>query len=225
MRFESTEELMIKDELEFWVVRLEKEVDKQLKRFDSGKYKSRYDVAEKIYEKLEEENYSGLVKEIFNSLLKTENNEYYKLYKRICRSVYSIGKGEYEFGLILNPALKEYLFETKTEVGKELLSKLIAPFEFNGKQYSIEEYLDLSIKVSNTNAAIMFLLTASGINTEIDLTDDKEMQNKIKRLIDEYNHIWRHHQREPSKDAGNPPDSPPIARSTFTPTADTPSTR
>jgi hypothetical protein len=51
------------------------------------------------------------------------------------------------------------------------------------------------------------------------------MQNKIKRLIDEYNHIWRHHQREPSKDAGNPPDSPPIARSTFTPTADTPSTR
>lgn len=150
MFFQKKEELMLKPELEKWVERLEKEVSKL-----NDKNIDRWEIANKIFNKLEDENYYDLIGQIFNSFNATQNREYFGLFERFCNALNAIGKGEEAFMKYTDHQAYQFFFGAKKECAYKVMREVTEYIEFDGKKYTIEEYMDLARKVNTLNNSLL----------------------------------------------------------------------
>lgn len=147
MRFEQTEELQIKSELEPFVIRLEKFSAKI-----EDKHKDTQ--VEMLLEKLESENTIDLIKSVLTTYINTGNAEYFNLFRRICSSIEVRGR-ELHFSKYTDEIPYLYLFNTGAKHFTPLVKELVEEVEFNGKKYSLEEYSRLSQEVTLINLDLL----------------------------------------------------------------------
>lgn len=151
MRFEQTEELQIKSELEPFVVRLEKFASKIEDKDKDTK-------AEMLLEKLVNENTIDLIKSVLTTYINTGNAEYFELFRRICSSIEVDGREQY-FTKYTDEIPYLYLFNTGAEHFTPLVKELVEEVEFNGKKYTLEEYSRLSQEITLINLDLLAFAT------------------------------------------------------------------
>lgn len=180
MIFQPTQELMLKPELEKWVERLEKEVSKLI-----DKDMDRWEIANKIFNKLEEENYYNLIGQIFKSFKETQNREYFSLFERFCNALNRIDKGEEAFMKYTDHQAYQFFFGTEKECADKVMREVTEYIEFDGKKYTIEEYMELARKVNSINNSLIgYTIWNGGIAFKKRIMpDENERMAEFNKLI------------------------------------------
>lgn len=149
MRFEQTEELQIKSELEPFVVRLEKFCEKI-----HEKENDRWIVINKILEKIEKENTLDLIRSILTTFINTGNTEYLDLFRRTCNAMTIAGKEEC-FVKWTDEIPYLFLFGSGYEHFIPAAKEIVDHVEFNGQKYTVEDFLKLSREATLINLDLM----------------------------------------------------------------------
>lgn len=144
-----SEEPMSKAVFSVWVNSLE---DLQKKLIDSG-IDGGDDAFPYILTKFKQDNFHQLNTELLEAYSTTGDIEYFQLFYRIYTVVRWCNQNDtaiLEF--FTSEILSKLLFNTQSQNHIELLKKEVTPtLEFDGKEISIEDYMHLAWKVSETN--------------------------------------------------------------------------
>lgn len=144
-----SEEPMSKAVFTVWVNSLE---DLQQKLIDLG-IDGGDDAFPYILTKFEQDNFHQLNTELLEAYSTTGDIEYFQLFYRIYTVVRWCNQNDtaiLEF--FTSEILSKLLFNTQSQNHIELLKKEVTPtLEFDGKEISIEDYMHLAWKVSETN--------------------------------------------------------------------------
>lgn len=172
MRFEKTEELQIKSELEPFVIRLEKFCEKI-----EEKEQDTWIGINQILEKLEKENTIDLIRSILTTFINTGNEEYIDLFRRTCDAMTVLGK---EDCFVKWTDETPYLFFFGSSYKKFIpaAKELVDHVEFNGQKYTTEDFLKLSREATLINLHLMDL---AGCKDSIEAY--AKMENKTKDEI------------------------------------------
>ncbi|WP_350613352.1 hypothetical protein [Pseudomonas sp. HY7a-MNA-CIBAN-0227] len=169
MRFEKTEELQTKSELEPFVVRLESFCEKT-----AEKEQDTWTGVNKILKKLEDENTEDLVRSILTTFINTGEAEYIDLFRRTCRAITVLGE-EDNFVKWTDEIPYLYFFGSSYKHFIPAAKELVDNVEFNGQKYTVEDFLKLSREATLINLSLMNL---AGSKASIEAY--AELENKTK---------------------------------------------
>lgn len=172
MRFEQTEKLQIKSELEPFVVRLEKFCEKI-----NEKENDRWVIINKILDKLENENTLDLIRSILTTFINTGNTEYIDLFRRTCNAMTIAGKAEC-FVKWTDEVPYLFMFGSGYKHFIPAAKEIVDHVEFNGQKYTVEDFLKLSREATVIN---LILMNDAGSKESIEAY--AELENKSKDEI------------------------------------------
>jgi hypothetical protein len=136
---------------------LNKFVD-NLQQFTNEKIENeigKYDLAELLLKKMKEENYEALVKDLCQALRFTQDEGYFDILEKIA-DIISITTCRSDFSLYLSTIPSSYFFCCDEEIFTTILKRDVAhTVEVLGKEYSIEEYIELSKAITYRNETMM----------------------------------------------------------------------
>lgn len=176
MRFEKTEEIRIKSELEPFVIELENFCKKT-----EEKEQNNFTTSEKILEKLEKDNAADLIVAILQSFVKTQNTEYLDLFRRVCAAITISGKSEY-FVKYTDEIPYLHFFGSGYEPFISAAKEVVDHVEFNGQTYTIEEFAKLSREATLINLDIMHAITNKQLMLSAAKHDNKTKDEAFKYM-------------------------------------------
>ncbi|KAI3486806.1 hypothetical protein L1887_49574 [Cichorium endivia] len=104
---------------------------------------------------MKEENYEALVKDLCQALRFTQDEGYFDILEKIA-DIISITTCRSDFSLYLSTIPSSYFFCCDEEIFTTILKRDVAhTVEVLGKEYSIEEYIELSKAITYRNETMM----------------------------------------------------------------------
>lgn len=181
MVFEYTSGIRTKNELEPYVLRLEKEIERCEKK---GIYKR--ERAEALFNKMEEENTRSLIVSIFESLNETKNLAYLDLYRRI-KSCFKQTDVEEAFEDYARIAREFFINSPDPSIYIQHIKNLTNEVVYKGKHYTVEEIHKHIFEARViSDLLIDYSIDPIYINIESQerkITKEKVLEEKIENII------------------------------------------
>lgn len=129
----------------------------ELRGFIQKNITTKYQLAELLLKKMEKDNYQGIIHNLFKALELTEDEGYFDIYEKFSQTI-SITESRESFEVYLTKIPSDYFFASNKDVFTKILKRDVAEtVSMLGKQYTIEEYMELSSAVLSITRAIKYL--------------------------------------------------------------------
>lgn len=142
----------------------------ELRGFIQKNMTAKYQIAELLLKKLERDNYQKIIHDLFKALELTGDEGYFDIYEKLSQAI-SITESRESFETYLTKIPSDYFFASNKDVFTNILKRDVAEtVKMLGKQYTIEEYMELSSAILSITKAIKYLDKESKIIEVLGIT-------------------------------------------------------